>query len=372
MKPYMLSKLGMALVAASAVAAPLPAAWSVEAGAPLSTPRAGHQATLLDADLVLLTGGCSGASCTPAVRSAELVDGRTGQWAATASMQVARVSHAAARLADGRVLVAGGWTGAATTASVEAFDPQTRRFTTLSDMGTSRMDATLTPLSNGTALVAGGAAATNRPLAAAEVFERDRFTAVAPMLEARAHHAAVRLADGRVLVMGGQVERRLATASAEIYDPQTRTFTAARPMQLRRCKHAAVPLRDGRVMVLGGSPDCNEQQRIARTEIYDPRTGEFSWGPALQNPRYKIVSAAAVTPQGDVVVAGDAHDVEVWSPGSAAFVKAQGPIGRSLSFSTATPLPSGALLVTGGYDDEIRPTAQTWVVGRALLNPPAR
>ena len=93
MKPYMLSKFGMALVAASAVAAPLPSAWRVEAGAPLSMPRAAHQATLLDADLVLLTGGCSGASCTPVERSAELVDGRTGQLAATASMQVARVGH---------------------------------------------------------------------------------------------------------------------------------------------------------------------------------------------------------------------------------------------------------------------------------------
>ncbi|HEY0956348.1 MAG TPA: kelch repeat-containing protein [Roseateles sp.] len=362
-----LSRLGLACVAASAVAAPAPLAssWRVDTGARLATPRAAHQATRLDSDLVLLTGGCSGASCSPAERSAELIDGRNGRSMPVADMRVARVAHAAARLDDGRVLVAGGWTGAATTAAAEVFDPSSRRFTALADMGSARMDATLTPLAGGGVLIAGGAAATNRPLASAEVFEQERFVAVGAMREARAHHAAARLPDGRVLVMGGLVARNAATASAEIYDPRTRTFTATGAMQQRRCKHAAVALQDGRVMVIAGSPDCNEQRRIAQTEIFDPRTGEFTPGPALQNPRYKIVSAAAVTPQGEVVVAGDASDVEVWSPGAAAFVKARGPIGGALAFSTVTPLSGGALLVTGGYDADIRPTAQTWVVSRA-------
>lgn len=370
MSLHLLSRLALACVAASALAAAAPLAslvspWQVEPGGRLATPRAAHQATRLDGDVVLLTGGCSGASCTPAERSAELVDGRSGRTTPVADMHIARVAHAAARLADGRVLVAGGWTGGATTAGVEVFDPQAKRFTALADMASPRMDATLTPLADGSALLAGGAAATNRPLAAADVFERGRFVATGAMREARAHHAAAPLPDGRVLVMGGLVGRNVATASAEIYDPRTRTFTAAASMQQRRCKHAAVALPDGRVLVIAGSPDCNEQRRIAQTEIYDPRTGAFTPGPALQNPRYKIVSAAAVTPRGEVVVAGDASDVEVWTPGTAAFVKARGPIGATLAFSTATPLASGALLVTGGYDGDIRPTAQTWVVSRA-------
>ncbi|MFT7775685.1 Kelch repeat-containing protein [Roseateles sp.] len=366
MKLRMLPGSGLALLATSAVAAPLLLApvWRVDTGPVLSTPRAAHQATLLVDGQVLLTGGCSGASCTPAERSAELVDGATGRPAPVASMAVARVAHAAARLGDGRVLVAGGWTGAATTASAEVFDPRTHRFVTLGNMGMARMDATLTPLSDGSALIAGGAADTNRPLAGAEVFEQNRFTAVGALHEARAHHAAVRLADGRVLVMGGLVARGRATASAEIYDPRTRTFSSAGAMRMPRCKHAALLLRDERVMVIAGSPDCNEQRRIAQTEIFDPRTGEFTPGPALQNPRYKIVSAAAVTAEGDVVVAGDAADVEVWTPGAAAFVKARGLVGGALAFSTATPLPGGALLVAGGYDGEIRPTARTWVVNR--------
>lgn len=366
MRLRMLPGLGLFLVAACALAAPslLTPAWRVEAGAALLTPRAAHQATLLGNGQVLLTGGCSGGSCAPAERSAELLDGSTGQPTPSAPMRVARVAHAAARLGDGRVLVAGGWTGAATTASAEAFEPRTHRFTTLGDMGAARMDATLTPLLDGTALVAGGAAQTNAPLAGAEVFEQNRFTAVGAMHEARAHHAAVRLADGRVLVMGGLVARARATASAEIYDPRTRAFSPAGSMRTPRCKHAALLLRDGRVLVIAGSPDCNEQRRLAQTEVFDPRTGEFTPGPTLLNPRYKIVSATAVTADGDVVVAGDAADVEVWTPGTPAFVKARGLVGGPLAFSTATPLPDGALLVTGGYDGEIQPTARTWVVRR--------
>jgi hypothetical protein len=360
-------QLSLALMSLAAVAAPssLAPAWQVQAASPLATPRAAHQATLLDADVVLLTGGCSGGSCAPAERSAELVDGRTGRSAPTGAMRQARIAHGAVRLHDGRVLVAGGWTGSATTASAELFDPQARRFTAVGDMDTPRMDATLTPLVDGTALVVGGAVATNRPLASAELFEHGRFTPVAALREARAHHAAVRLADGRVLVMGGLVARERATASAEIYEPRSRSFLPAQPMLAPRCKHAAVLLHDGRVLVIGGSPDCNEQRRIAQTELYDPRTGAFTPGPALQNPRYKIASAATVTANGDVVVAGDADGVEVWTPGTAGFVKARGGVGGRLAFSTVTPLAAGGLLVTGGYDADIRPTAQTWVVSRA-------
>lgn len=366
-----LALAALAAVAAGGAAAPAvqPPGWAVEAGAPISVPRAAHQATLLDAGLVLLTGGCSGASCAPVERSAELIDAASGQPTATAPMAVPRVAHAAARLADGRVLVVGGWTGAATTAAAEVFDPQNRRFARLADMAAPRMDLTATPLAGGGVLVAGGAAATNRPLAAAELFEQGRFVAVAPMNEARAHHAAVALDDGRVLLVGGQVARGRATASAEIFDPRSRRFTATGAMQQARCKHAAVRLADGRVMVIAGSADCNEQQRIAQTEIFDPATGRFSPGPVLQHARYKIPSAAVVAASGVVVVAGEASDVELWVPGTPAFTRASGALDRTLAFSTATALPGGGVLITGGYDDDIRPTAQSWQA-RALGRQP--
>jgi hypothetical protein len=240
-------------------------------------------------------------------------------------------------------------------------------------METPRMDATATTLMDGSVLIVGGASATNQPVARAEVYDalRLRFRPAAVLLEARAHHASVRLPDGRVLVVGGMRARNVATRSAELYDPATNRFEPAGAMLQPRCKHAAVLLKDGRVLVIAGSSDCDDRRRMADTELYDPKTGVFSQGPRLLNPRYKIAGAATVLSSGEVVIAGDADDVEVWIPGQSQFSTASGGIGRGLAFSVATPLPNGEVLVTGGYNDEIRATSDTWRVTR-LLQPAGR
>lgn len=341
--------------------------WIVRPSTGLSIPRAAHQTTAISPTLVLVTGGCSGTGCTPVERSAELLRIETGRSEVTRPMNEARVAHAAALLKDGRVLVVGGWTGDMATASAEVFDQQHLSFSPVQAMATARMDATATPLLNGLVLVTGGASATNLPVSHAEVFDstQNRFVAVGTMHEARAHHAAVRMQDGRVLVVGGQRGPNLATDSAEIYDPTTKSFTLTGSMQLPRCKHAAVLLKDGRVMVIAGSSDCDDRRRTAQTEIYDPRTGQFTAGPPLLNARYKIIGATTVLPSGDVVVAGDATHAEVWTPGTPAFIEAIGSIDNGLAFSTATTLPNGSVLIIGGYDNDIRPTAQAWIINRA-------
>ena len=340
--------------------------WKVWPSTGLAIPRAAHTATAISPNQVLVTGGCSGEGCAPVERSAELFDVNTGRSEATQPMIEARVAHSAALLTDGRVLVTGGWTGGMATASAEVFDQQRRSFSPAQPMATARMDATATPLINGNVLITGGASDTNRPIASAEIFDQiqRRFVAVGTMQEPRAHHAAVRMQDGRVLVVGGQRGRNLATNTAEIYDPSTESFKPTGSMQVPRCKHAAVLLNDGRVMVISGSIDCDDHQRTAQTEIYDPDTEQFIAGPPLLNPRYKIIDAAAVLPSGEVVIAGDATDVEIWTPGTPSFVRAGGSMGTSLAFSTATPLPSGNVLVLGGYNDQIRPTLQAWIIGR--------
>jgi len=43
-------------------------------------------------------------------------------------MTTARSAHSATRLADGRILVAGGWSGSVLLASAEIFDPKTGTF----------------------------------------------------------------------------------------------------------------------------------------------------------------------------------------------------------------------------------------------------
>lgn len=333
-------------------------------GANMATPRAGHQATLMTDGRVLVTGGCAGAGCVQVQRSSELYDPVRNRFGATESMLEARVSHTATVLPDGRVLVTGGWTGASATASTEIFDPLTGRFASGPDMSVPRMDGTATLLDTGEVLIAGGASQTNRPTTAAERFNptTGKITATGALQTARVHHTAVKLRDGRVLVVGGLVSRNTATATAEIYDPKTGKFRPTGALNQPRCKHAALLLADGRVMVLAGSPDGGDRPKLATTEIFDPTTETFVQGPSLMNPRYKIASAAVGLENGAVMIAGDSKDVEVWIPGSPRFVRARQHLGADLAFSTATSLKNGRVLVIGGYDRTITPTARTWLI----------
>src|SRR4051794_12685378 len=89
----------------------------------------GQTATSLGDGRVLVAGGAGGLNIgDPGVATVQTYDAATGGWAPIADMPMARISGQAVRLADGRVLIAGGLdknssdgTGAQTTAVI--FDP---------------------------------------------------------------------------------------------------------------------------------------------------------------------------------------------------------------------------------------------------------
>ena len=91
----------------------------------MTTPRANHTATLLNNGEILFAGGESDTQLLPdsgsILASAELFDPGSGQFAATASMNVARTGHTATLLSDGSVLVAGGRGAAGILADAEVF-----------------------------------------------------------------------------------------------------------------------------------------------------------------------------------------------------------------------------------------------------------
>ena len=212
----------------------------------------------------------------------------------------------AAVLPDGRVLIAGGWTGPRRyTASVEIFDPADRS-----------------------------------------------FTATAPMRRARHAAVASTLSTGEILVSWGQDGPGHGLNTAELYDPARLRWQPTAPMASPRFKHAAVVRADGRVLILGGTTD--DEQILAGVEIFDPATRAFSISSPMSVSRYKFADGLAARADGSLVVAGGGTCVETLTAGGSRFAPVPGTDQSQRSFATATTLADGHVLVVGGYDRNIR------------------
>ncbi|HEY5436912.1 MAG TPA: kelch repeat-containing protein, partial [Candidatus Limnocylindrales bacterium] len=127
-------------------------------------------ATLLADGRVLVAGG---ENARTDLTTAEIYNPKTGKFSPTGSLTVGRVYHAATRLADGRVLVEGGgsdYSGGKFLASAEVYDPKTGTWTATGSMADQRNLLTATLLADGRVLVAGGFGA-QAPLASAELYD---------------------------------------------------------------------------------------------------------------------------------------------------------------------------------------------------------
>lgn len=330
----------------------------------MSVARATHQATLLESGEVLITGGCTG-GCDTRLRSTELYEPDTQAFRSAAAMATARGSHVAVELTNGGVLVAGGWVERGVTSSAEIYDPGSNRFVDAGNMIVARAAAVAAPLADGRVLITGGQTSKFEPLASSELFDpsTSTFSSLALMSVPRIGHVAISLADGKVLIIGGRKARRGEILhAAEIFDPATEKFYLTGEMSSPRHKHAAVLLPDDRVLVIGGSDDSDYLGRYKTTEIYDPKTGKFTDGPDMSWPRFKLRDAVAVLPSGAVLVVGGATQLELYKPSSQTFETTQGELSGSQSFATANLLPSGEVLVLGGYNEKIRTSASAWLV----------
>lgn len=333
--------------------------------ADMSAVRMAHTATALADGRVLIAGGFTAAG--NAVQSAELFDPRTERFTPLARMHMMRQSHTATTLPDGRILLAGGYSeGNAITASAELYDPATRTFTRTGDMTEPRAGHVAVALADGTVLIVGGIGPDWTFLGSAERYDprTGRFAPTGTLSVPRESHVGVRLLDGRVLIVGGHRGRRAQIelyASAELYDPVTGRFTPTGSMQRRRHKHDAVRLADGRVLVSGGADERDDRGVYTDTELYDPRTGAFSAGPALQRGRYKHATSSVLLPTGDVLLAGGAREVERLDGAARASTLVDGDPVLAGQFSATALLPGGGVLITGGYGTNVSPQRAAWV-----------
>jgi hypothetical protein len=326
----------------------------------LTTPRAAHVAAPLPNGDVLIAGGCTTSGCEGETASAEIYRAGPQRFVTAASMTRPRSGHVAVPLRDGRVLVLGGWSRGRPSGSAELYLPGKGRWVSTGSLSVPRGAPTATRLHDGRVLVVGGTNG-NGTLRSAELYDprRGTFVPAGRLAVARSAHAATLLRDGRVLVVGGSNESGVQR-TAEAWSPRTRRFAPAGRMARPRHKHAAVALRDGRVLVVGGSDARDFRGRYDSAEVW--RGGRFVPTGRMAHERFKLPDAVVALRSGDVLVAGGATEVERWNSNSGRF-GGRLPLGPELAFSTATELRGGFVLIAGGYDEQIRPTARAWFYG---------
>jgi hypothetical protein len=289
---------------------PTPTPQSSPAG-PMADGRQIHTVTELADGRFLIAGGYTDVEI--ALASAEVYDPSADAFSPTGSMADARGLHTATRLADGRVLIAGGgpasWVGNGLPylASAELYDPATGTFNPTGAMSMPREDHTATLLEDGRVLIVGGNDEGSHTTPTAELYDPSTatFSPTGSLGTARGFHTATLLADGRVLIAGGDVAAWAANgpflASAEIYDPTTGTFSPAGPLAEGRSHHAATLLPDGRVLVSGGVANGGSTS-LASAELFDPATGTFSPTGAMTDGR--VYHTATVLSDGRVLMTG--------------------------------------------------------------------
>jgi N-acetylneuraminic acid mutarotase len=323
--------------------------------------RASHTSVLLPSGKVFIAGGFGGSGTEGNPYSTiELYDPQSGSFELAGNMTIGRSGHTATLLKNGKVLIVGGWTGhydARRTA--ELYDPKTNSLSATGSMVIERAGNTATLLADGRVLVAGGVDRHEDALASAELYDpaTGTFSLIGSMAEPRGAHTATALKNGKVLIAGGgsgHYPSQIVYRSAELFDPESGKFAPVSQMMAARHKHAAVLLPSGKVLVAGGSDNRDWHGEYSSAEIFDPTTGKFSSTGSMNASRFKLPEAVLVLNNGKVLIAGGGSFAEVYDEKTGTFKRAEGTLGVARFFASATLLPGGKALITGGYADSGR------------------
>lgn len=328
----------------------------------MTSARSLHTATALANGSVLVAGGFDTSMSTLA--SAEIYDPITGVFSVTGGMSAGRVAAEAVRLRNGQVLMVGGQDASGQAiASVDLYDPITGTFSATGSLITPRLNPTVTLLKNGRVLVAGGYEGTSHgtPLATAEIYEpkSGKFVETGSMKTARRNASATRLRDGSVLITGGYNGE--AVNSPEVFNPQTRMFSSAASMSTARRYPSATRLPDGAVLIAGGfasaygDPLSSSERFLPSTRTGKTATGKFIKAGSMHTARAR--HTATKVGNKTILITGGYDGIhplasaEVYNVSRQTFNRA-GAMQTSRFRHTATPLANGSVLIVGGEDDQ--------------------
>lgn len=283
---------------------------------------------------MLLVGACY-PSLYQAPAPAFVYDLATHSFSAVFPLE-GRSFHAAVRLPDGRVALAG------ESPHVEYFDPETETFTLGPLLSVPRYEPTLIALPDGRVRVMGGQALSGEALASTELVDAVAgiSTPGPSLLEPRYRSAGLPLPGGGAWILGGDfldldAWSTEALATTERSDCGACAFTSAPPLAGLAGELSAT-FGGGEAVVVG-------------TYALAWRDGA-AFGPAIDHATEILGPAVAYTPTGRFVAAGTAiwqsqtRVVEATPGGAAHLVAAR----EGSGFTSLTPLGGDALLVVSG------------------------
>lgn len=297
---------------------------SLSAEAGMATARTGHSATLLPSGNILIVGGYTNVG-TP-IASVEISLEQQGTFingmsindaSIAAGCRIARSSHTATLLPNGKVLVTGGSDGAAASNTALLYDATVNTWAcTTNNMAVARQNHTATLLKTGSVLICGG----NTDLAGTVVTATcdtydpatGLFAATDSMGTGRAGHSASLITDGRVFITGGYDPARAASqrfiVNSEIYDPSRSAgleFSPTHSLTQGRAFHTATAMGNGKILIAGGYnnfENAGNRGILETSEIFDPFTGSMI--PAAAMPTRNMRHTAVLDVDGTVKILG--------------------------------------------------------------------
>ena len=239
--------------------------------------------------VALVLAGCTAETVTPAPRATGL------RWRELAPMPTPRTEVAAA-VADGDIVVAGGFAPGGTFPTVEVYDVAADEWTTGPDLPVG-VNHAMAASFEGEVYVFGGTLGDGEISDAAFVLRDGAWQPLPPMPEPRTAGGAA--AAGELIYVVGGVGSEGVAERTLVLDPAAGRWSVTEGLGRPR-EHMGVAADGDRVFAVGGR--AGSLAGFADVEVLDPGTG--SWAPLPDLPTPRGGMAAAATSNGYVVGAG--------------------------------------------------------------------
>lgn len=267
-----------------------PSTGSWSNGPSASSPRVNPTLTILDDDRVLVVSE----TLSGPQPWTEIYDEQTNSWSTPAQSPYELYYHQAARLADGRVLVAG---GSRVGTKAEVYDPSANTWTAVASLNKVHANQALILLPSHDVAIVGGATL--------EVYSTgtDAWTFLATPIYKNTAEGTTVLANGNIVTTGGTlVGSAIAWGlGTQLYDVAADVWILLASTSLRRDDVPVTLLKDESLLVAGGYNSINGTV-FASSEVYSFPADAWTAGPSLIKARNAHTQTRLL--DGRVVVAG--------------------------------------------------------------------